>query len=114
MTVQSPAIDIGGVKALLLARRAEITQRLGRVDVDRLHRAEPLSADFAEQASQTSNDEVRGAIGDALRTEIADIDTAIERLASGRYGVCAGCGQAIDRTRLELVPYTQRCAACAA
>jgi RNA polymerase-binding transcription factor DksA len=105
--------DTAVVKSRLESRRAELQQRLSRVEVDRRHQAEPLEADFAEQAAQTGNDEVLGAIGDTLRAELGDIDAALVRLAAGHYGDCAACGKAIEAARLEAVPYALRCAHCA-
>jgi RNA polymerase-binding transcription factor DksA len=47
------------------------------------------------------------------RANLAELDAAIERLASGRYGVCEVCGRDIPIERLEALPTTQRCLACA-
>jgi DnaK suppressor protein len=113
MSPQKPAIDTASVKARLTARRAELAQRLLRVDADQRHQADPLSTDFAEAAVQTNNDEVLGAIGETVRVEIADIDAALGRLAAGHYGSCSACGRPIEPARLVAVPYTLRCAACA-
>ncbi len=101
------------IRTRLLARRAELVQRLERVEHDASHRAEAISADFQEQANQTSNDEVLGAIGETARAEIQDIDTALERVAAGRYGLCSRCGVPIETARLAVVPYTVTCSSCA-
>ena len=106
-------IDTAAVKSALEARRAELQQRLARVDADRRHQAEPLDPDFEEQANQTGNDEVLGAIGDSGRSELADIESALARLAAGHYGECAECGKDIEAARLAAVPYALRCSACA-
>lgn len=113
MTSTPTAVDAASVKSRLEARRAELRQRLGRIETDRRHQADPLEPDFEEQVNQTSNDEVLGAIGDSVRAEIGDIDAALERLAAGRYGTCGGCGRPIEPARLAVVPYTLRCSACA-
>jgi RNA polymerase-binding transcription factor DksA len=49
------------------------------------------------------------------RTEehIAEIRAALERVERGDYGVCQTCGAKIDPERLEIVPCTTECAACA-
>jgi DnaK suppressor protein len=112
MSPEKPVVDIAGARAQLTARRAELAQRLERVDADQRHLNDPLSADFAEAANQTNNDEVLGAIGETVRSEIADIDAALARMAAGRYGVCAACGKPIEAARLAAVPYSLRCAAC--
>jgi len=106
-------IDTNAVKSRLEARRAELQQRLVRVDADQRHQSDPLEADSEEQANQTGNDEVLGAIGDSGRSEIVAIDAALSRLAAGHYGECAACGKAIDPARLAAVPYALRCTACA-
>ncbi len=106
-------IDTNAVKARLEARRAELRQRLVRVEVDRRHQSEPLEADSEEQANQTGNDEVLGAIGASGRDELVAIDAALSRLASGHYGQCATCGKAIDTARLAAVPHALRCTGCA-
>lgn len=48
-----------------------------------------------------------------LRT-IEDIDTALERIAEGGYGVCVHCGVDIPVERLEFRPFAAGCVACQA
>jgi DnaK suppressor protein len=112
-TAKSPQ-DLEAVKSGLQARRAELTSRRDRVDRDQRHQAQPLSADFAEQAAETTNDDVLGAIGESVRAEIHDIDAALVRLAAGGYGTCARCGARIEPARLAAVPYALICKSCAA
>lgn len=106
-------LSMDTVRTALKSRRAELAQRLERVSRDARHQGAPVSADFAEQANETSNDEVLDAIGDTVRAEIADIDTALERVAAGGYGQCTRCGAAISAERLQVVPYALTCSACA-
>ncbi len=49
----------------------------------------------------------------SIAASIADIDTALARIADGSYGTCAGCGDAIPATRLEALPAASRCVGCA-
>jgi DnaK suppressor protein len=49
----------------------------------------------------------------ALLERIAEIKQAIERRASGNYGVCEICGTPIDAERLRILPHTTRCVRCA-
>ena len=49
--------------------------------------------------------------------QLSDVEgaaPALERLESGSYGICAGCGEAIPTARLEALPTATRCVACAA
>ena len=89
-----------------------------------------LEADFAAlvAASESSNaddehDPEGATIGferaqlqsvlDAARARLTDIDAALERVAAGAYGVCEACGSPIGDERLDALPATRRCIACA-
>jgi DnaK suppressor protein len=45
--------------------------------------------------------------------ELLRIDTALERLEEGEYGLCVGCGAPIPDARLALDPAVAVCVACA-
>ena len=40
------------------------------------------------------------------------LDLALERIEDGSYGVCVGCGEAINKERLEAVPHVRLCIKC--
>jgi DnaK suppressor protein len=106
-------VDTEAVRERLLRRREELRKRASDASAEARHAEDPLSADFAEQVSQREHDDVLGAISDSARAELEQLDAALRRLASGRYGTCAGCGENIEAERLAAVPYTDRCRACA-
>jgi len=41
------------------------------------------------------------------------VDHALERIASGDYGICENCGKAIPVERLNVLPYSTLCVHCA-
>lgn len=47
------------------------------------------------------------------RLDLAALDRAAERLAAGTYGVCLRCGRDIGDARLDALPATETCIACA-
>lgn len=49
----------------------------------------------------------------AGRRRIIDLEEALERSASGGYGVCEGCGQPIPAERLAARPFATTCVSCA-
>ncbi|MCB1444681.1 MAG: TraR/DksA family transcriptional regulator [Rhizobiaceae bacterium] len=102
-------IDIGKQKARLLARQAELRNRLTRIE-DELD--EPVSIDSDERAVERQDDEVLEAMGEAGLSELRGIEAALERIAHGRYGICARCGEDIAEARLEAVPHAALCQAC--
>lgn len=101
------------IREKLLRRKAELQDRLERAARDLRHAKAPLSPDFAEQATETANDDVLGALDDAFLTELRRIERALERLAAGTYGRCTGCGGVIEPQRLEAVPTATLCVKCA-
>jgi DnaK suppressor protein len=94
-------------------RLSELDRRLGAVEADLRRAHEPLSPDFAEQASQRENDEVLESLRVSTRTEMQEVRGALERLASGTYGTCAACHGPIESSRLEVLPHVAYCSACA-
>jgi RNA polymerase-binding transcription factor DksA len=106
-------VDTNAIRERLLRRREELRKRASDASAEARHESDPLSADFAEQVTQRENDDVLGAISDSARAELEQVNGALRRLASGRYGTCVVCGEAIEPERLAAVPYTDRCRGCA-
>ena len=50
---------------------------------------------------------------DAIESRLAVIDEAIDRIDSGRYGLCLVCGSAVADERLEALPGAALCQVCA-
>ena len=68
----------------------------------------------ADEAEAQRQDDVRLAEIEVDRHRLEDIEQALQRLADGRYGVCAACGDEIPHQRLLAQPIAIRCAACQA
>lgn len=94
----------------LTQRLAVIETRTEKIDRD-LHRLP--DADSQERAQQLENDEVLEGLETQGREEIAQIRAALGRIDSGDYGTCTSCGEDISDGRLEAVPFTSVCIACA-
>ena len=104
-------MDTVHFKTLLQERRAEIMDRLQKIDTD-LGRTK--QADSAERATESENDEVLEEFGHVGSDELKAIDAALLRIEAGSFGVCVKCGDDISPERLEAVPYTPFCKTCAA
>jgi DnaK suppressor protein len=94
------------LKSNLSKRRAELADRLSRLDRDAQRVSEPLVADFAEQAVQRENDEVVDRLREGTTAELRSISQALTRLELGTYGQCMECGERIDAARLDAMPAT--------
>ena len=98
------------LKAVLEGRLVELQKRLASIkkDVTQAH-----SGDSAEQAQERENDEVVDAIGNETAQSIRVIQSALERIDDGSYGICESCGEEIAPGRLEAIPEATRCVNCA-
>jgi len=98
--------------------RDALMARLGELDT-RLHAIEgaldsPKSRDWDELAAEREDDEMLEHLGQSGQDEIARIRAALERIRQGSYGTCTGCGEQIAPERLDILPETPLCRACAA
>ncbi|HEX6145604.1 MAG TPA: TraR/DksA C4-type zinc finger protein [Acidimicrobiia bacterium] len=48
----------------------------------------------------------------SIAASIADIDTALEKVEAGTYGLCDECGAPIGDARLEALPAASLCVTC--
>ncbi|MDX2152134.1 MAG: TraR/DksA C4-type zinc finger protein [Bryobacteraceae bacterium] len=49
---------------------------------------------------------------DALTTTLAQVNTAIQAIQDGSYGVCVECEQPISQRRLQVTPWASHCIRC--
>jgi len=77
------------------------------------HRDEPLPADFSEQAVELENEETMVQLAARMNEEINNVEQALRRLEQGTYDQCAVCKGVIEAPRLQALPATTVCIACA-
>ncbi len=97
----------------LMDKLDDLTSRLNDIEKDIHHKESPVSADFAEQATESENDEVLVALEDETNATINNIKHALKRMEEGNYGTCAICGIEIPEERIKALPYTDKCIVCA-
>jgi len=59
-------------------------------------------------------EELRRRLAARARELSREIESALERMGRGSYGVCVDCGAAIPWVRLQALPEAARCAHCEA
>jgi CBS domain-containing protein/RNA polymerase-binding transcription factor DksA len=69
--------------------------------------------DFSERASDRSEAESAGILHTLSARRLDALDRALERAAKGRLGHCEGCGRRIPLARLQALPGSTLCIACA-
>ena len=69
-------------------------------------------ADIGDMSANTYSRDVLLNLSETQRQTVRDIDTALERIESGQYGVCMRCEEEIPRRRLEVRPFSRYCIDC--
>lgn len=97
-------------RTVLETRLSELTGRLAAIE-------EELDShndrDWSEMAVEREGDEVLEATGLSGQQEIRMIEAALTRMDEGEYGFCVKCGAEIAPERLDALPFTPFCRACA-
>jgi DnaK suppressor protein len=82
----------------------------------RLERVTELSLAYhdAEEARAGARPEGRVLLRQAVaeRRALAEIEAALSRLGSGRFGRCERCGGVVSAARLTRIPQARYCGAC--
>ncbi|WP_068544507.1 TraR/DksA family transcriptional regulator [Thalassotalea crassostreae] len=91
-------------------KKAELTKRLVAIEKDF---QKGRSQDFAEQNTESENDEVLVEICEQTRLELNKIEQALALLQTEQYGICSTCGDKIGEQRLTALPYAKTCISCA-
>ncbi len=97
-------------KEKLLARRAELTGHLDRIEQEL---DQTPTKDLEDFSTERQGDEVLEALGHAELNEVKRIDLALGRIEAGTYGICVTCAEPISEARLALLPDTPVCKTCA-
>jgi DnaK suppressor protein len=64
---------------------------------------------LADHATETYMRELDDGLEENVEHLLGEIESALERIASGTYGTCVVCGRQIHEERLRAVPYATLC-----
>ena len=67
---------------------------------------------FADRSHSTEERSRLISVVRALRSNLLDVERALEKMDAGTYGVCERCGTRISRDRLEALPWAVLCIDC--
>ena len=98
-------------KAALEKRLTELGARLEAIEEEL---DSHQNRDWEELATEREGDEVLEHMGLSAQQELRMIEAALHRIDEGEYGFCTKCGTEIGEDRLDLLPQTPFCRACAA
>ena len=100
-----------GIREVLVRRRDEL---LSVVQSSRAQMAGKTgdSADVSDRASEGFEDELAAGVIAIEAGQLDDIESAIQRIDEGMYGLCVDCDKPIPQKRLEILPFARRCLPC--
>jgi DnaK suppressor protein len=106
-------------RALLLEERESSERQAESLKAEAEQLAEdmePGDTQFDEESGEGATLNVERerdlALSAQARAAVDEIDRALAKLDTGRYGICEQCGQPIPKARLKAVPYATLCVAC--
>ncbi len=102
--------EISALRDELLAAKARLQERRDAIDRDI---GRQLSADSSEQAVELENADVLDRLREDAEQRLTGIRAALDKLESGSYGICGGCGSVISTARLVAFPQATACIDCA-
>jgi DnaK suppressor protein len=70
------------------------------------------SQDIADKAASSYTKEFLFSLSNSERRLLQQVDEALARIHSGRYGVCAACEDTLNLKRLQAVPWAILCISC--
>jgi DnaK suppressor protein len=101
--------DCGGHRARLMEKRASVLSGLGM----RFDTLAGMGRVAEDDQAQLSHDEfVNLRINGLDYLQLRLVDEALDRLATGDYGICLGCDEPIAEKRLRALPWARYCVAC--
>lgn len=92
--------------------RAEVRGERADSESERDRRSAREVQDRGDEANTEQWREANAAMIGHHEGEIQGIQAALSRLASGTYGLCVDCGEAIGFQRLKAWPLANRCLGC--
>jgi RNA polymerase-binding protein DksA len=96
-------------KRLLLARRKELLSNSDDDGGDPAAIRGSMSnvpTHLADRASDSFDQDMRLRLKEQHERELMEIDWALQRITEGTYGVCEITGKAIEKRRLNAIPWT--------
>ena len=103
-------IDEDEVRKSLLAKREQLTQRIGGTQASE---REEVAERQDDNAQLWEVSDVRDDLDTQAATELDQVNEALARLDAGEYGLCMDCGEPIAEARLKALPYATLCIQCA-
>jgi len=109
--MKAEQINIAEIRQNLEKERARVIKRM-RGHAQQNQRQKPRNQDSADLAQSYTLQEQNILLSERDEAQLTQIETALQKIKDGQYGVCDNCGQAIAPGRLAVLPYANLCITC--
>jgi DnaK suppressor protein len=107
--------DVDAVRRELEARRAAAAGRVAELaKAPEIGEAQGFGKRIGDGTTEAISRLTDIGVGRSLEQGLARTDRALAKLDEGSYGICDACGAEIPPRRLEAMPDSTLCVACAA
>ncbi len=97
----------------ILVMRRDALRRVLAGDLSALKELrEQTAGDLVDVALDSAQNELSSQLAEVESRELAMIENALEKMRTGHYGKCEGCGTRIPLARLNALPYATTCIDC--
>ena len=105
-------IDLAGARKALEEEKVSLQQKLEEMG----YGGSGLEYDdnFADSSQVTAERGEAETLVAQLREALSDVEVALSKIDSNRYGICGSCGLPISAARLEAIPTAKLCITCVA
>ena len=96
----------------LMKQREDILNKAKKLKEDSYTLGTDGIQDMADAASNTYTADILMSISDNDLTILKDIDSSLDKISKGTYGICEECEEKISEKRLEANPVARYCITC--
>jgi DnaK suppressor protein len=100
------------LRNMLEQRRVEILASIRKAREDTVEAHRQTFSEVGDLVSASVEKEMAFKYGEQGVNMLREIDSALEKLKEGNYGICEACGKNIGVKRLEIVPSARLCIKC--
>jgi DnaK suppressor protein len=100
------------LRNMLEERRVEILASIRKAREDTVEAHRQTFSEVGDLVSASVEKEMAFKYGEQGVNMLREIDSALEKLKQGNYGICEACGKNIGVKRLEIVPSARLCIKC--
>ena len=101
--------QIAKIKKRLLSLREEILKVIEWRDASGGANG---AMDEIDQANELIEKEMGFVMSNNMRSNLKEVEDALDRIEKKHYGKCLHCGEEISPTRLEVLPFARYCVPC--